>query len=150
MVAFSSLLTAVVAIVGPASVVSAEYLALTNTVSQHGGGQLSPCRNNADFYQIYSWSEQTPSWIGGCKGPGSSIARSNGSNGSRLEGCKAGGYTNGYRVCTTSYGANIHNNKGQHQRCETDSKQMGFCPTGYCINTIKRVLKCQGKWHNDA
>ncbi|KAK0740851.1 hypothetical protein B0T18DRAFT_393593 [Schizothecium vesticola] len=127
MVAFSPLLTAVVAIAGSASVVSAEYLAITNT---------------------------TPSWIGGCKGPGSSIARSNGSNGSRLEGCKAGGYTNGYtngnRVYTTSYGANVHNNKGQHQRCETDKKQMRFFPVGYCINTIQRVLKFQGKWHPDA
>lgn len=151
MVAITSFLTAVVAIAGSAAVVSAEYLAVVKDVSQHSGGPNSPCRNNADFYQIFSWSVQTPSNLGSrCSNPGSSIASSNGSNGSRLEGCQPGGYTNGYRVCITSYGANVHNNRGQHQRCETDNMQISFCPSGNCIDTKRRVLKCLGEWHNDA
>jgi hypothetical protein len=149
MVAFTTLITTVAAIAS--SVVSAEYLAVVQRITQtSSGSQNAICHSNAPFYMIYSWNEQTPSWLGGCKSPGTRIAVSNGKNGSQLEGCQAGGYTNGYRVCITSYGANVHNGRGQHQRCNTDSTSIYWCPAGACPITEERVLKCQGVWHNDA
>lgn len=147
MVAFSSLLAAAVAIAGSALIVSAEYLAVTKFITQVGGGQN--CQDTAPLYQIYSWKDQTPKDIG-CKGVGSSIARSNNAKGTKLDGCNDGGYTNGYRVCLTGYGGNVHNNKGQHQRCLTDNTTVQYCPLGYCISYTKRVLMCDGVWRPNA
>ncbi|KAK1832130.1 hypothetical protein QBC39DRAFT_349466 [Podospora conica] len=66
-----------------------------------------------------------------------------------LEGCQAGNYNNGYRVCLTSYGANVHNNKGQHQRCNTVDRSIGLCPNGWCFDKPRLQLQCQGVWHKD-
>jgi hypothetical protein len=43
------------------------------------------------------------------------------------EGCKDGVFTNGYTVCLTPYGGNVHNGKGKHQRCATDDTLIGIC-----------------------
>lgn len=147
MVAFSSLFAAAVAIAGSASVVSAEYLAVAKLVTQVGNARS--CAEGSPLYQIYSWKDPTPKDIG-CKSAGSSIATSNNANGAQLEGCRDGGYTNGYRVCLTSYGGNVHNNKGQHQRCLKDNKTVQFCPAGYCISYTERVLMCDGVWRPNA
>ncbi|KAL1836087.1 hypothetical protein VTJ49DRAFT_5600 [Mycothermus thermophilus] len=70
-----------------------------------------------------------------------------------MDGCKEGVYDGGYRVCITKYGANIHNDKGQHQRCHTDKTNLSACMYKdfyQCmINKIRR-LTCDGVWHNDA
>jgi hypothetical protein len=42
------------------------------------------------------------------------------------DGCRDGVFTNGYTVCLTPDGGNVHNGKGKHQRCATDDTLIGI------------------------
>ncbi|KAK4461772.1 hypothetical protein QBC42DRAFT_297427 [Cladorrhinum samala] len=147
MVNLTNLLATVLA---STTVVSAEYLAvIEHQMQSWNGGRNAFCQNTAPLFKIESFTSHPGPVGSGCSWKGKHVATSNKKNGSQMEGCK-GGYTGGWSVCITSYGANVHNGKGQHQRCNKDDTQLLACPTPICWNTSTRKLKCQGVWHKDA
>ena len=59
-----------------------------------------------------------------------------------------GDYDNGWSVSETADGGNVHNGKGQHQRCAADDFTLELC-TPLCGDYIERALKCDGVWYDD-
>ncbi|KAK0664610.1 hypothetical protein QBC41DRAFT_340083 [Cercophora samala] len=143
MVSFTSILTTAVVVLS--SVASAEYVAVIESVSQnHPGGQFAICQPQAPVYEIHTFSSHPGPVGSSCSWKGKQVAFSRNKIGCR------GGYNNGWTVCETSYGANVHNGKGKHQRCDRDNAVLKFCTDGLCWHKMRRVLKCQGVWHKDA
>lgn len=129
----------------------AEYLALTETMIQRQAGQMGGgCHDGDPSYDIRSYASHP-------RGTGSECSNKNMGRVVSVQenwfhdyvGCTANsGWKNGYRVCKTRYGVNIHKN-GKHQRCPKDSANLYHCPNVMCWTTTKRIFKCEGVWHND-
>ena len=148
MVAFHRMLLATATILPLAT---AEWLAVIEHASQTqtGAPGHGQCVDLATVFEIYSFPNGQPPAVGaGCGMPGNFVASSNQNGGRQMEGCH-GGYSGGWSVCLTSYGGNVHNGRGQHQRCTTDDSLLQGCPTPICWTTRRRKLTCQGEWHND-
>lgn len=134
---------------GLAAAASAEYLAVIEKNPTFLAG--SPFYNNAQCqdghqtYEIHSFGEHVGQVSSGCSWKGKQISVSH----DGLEGCH-GGYKDGWKVCLTSYGGNVHNGKGQHQRCDSDDSTLLNCPNNMpCWTNMIRKLKCGGTWHDD-
>ncbi|KAK4449591.1 hypothetical protein QBC34DRAFT_462819 [Podospora aff. communis PSN243] len=124
---------------------SAEYLGIVEITGQWYDEQS--CHEQAPIWRIMDYGDKHIDAAGGreCNSRGRLLA----SNTRRLEGCSSG-WNNGYRVCTTSYGANVHKN-GKHQRCIKERTTVYHCLSHVpCWETHRRVMKCEGKWHNDT
>ncbi|KAK4441890.1 hypothetical protein QBC34DRAFT_387844 [Podospora aff. communis PSN243] len=125
--------------------VSAEYLAVIETNPTFQLGQQ--CNPQASTYAITDFGDShAPETGSSCTTKGLVLSTN---SKTRLDGCGSE-YSGGWKVCLTSYGGNVHNGRGQHQRCDRDDSTIFNCPTGlFCWTNRKRVLKCQGKWYND-
>jgi hypothetical protein len=135
-----------------ATLASAEYLAVIEATTQvllgGTGAGAARCQDMAKLYTIQAFDSHPGSVGSGCSWKGRHVATSRGDNGERMEGCH-GGYTNGWGVCTTSYGGNVHNGRGRHQRCNHDSSTLLNCPSPICYQSRIRRLKCDGVWRDD-
>ncbi|KAK4446124.1 hypothetical protein QBC34DRAFT_497070 [Podospora aff. communis PSN243] len=113
------------------------------------------CRKLGKHHQVKGFpnGHAPPAGYGSCYKDWVDLASSNVKMGEVMDGCHEGGYTNGYRVCITSYGGNVHFN-GRHQRCTSDNTLIRHCdPPGFSrcsFDEYYRVLKCDGKWWPDA
>ncbi|KAK3995752.1 hypothetical protein QBC44DRAFT_366135 [Cladorrhinum sp. PSN332] len=149
MVAIANLVITVAATFG--LVASAEYLAVieTNPTFLSGGASIgaATCYPQKSTYTVVDFGNSHAPGVGStCTTKGKQLAF----NGDKLEGCP-GKWSNGYKVCVTSYGGNVHNGKGYHQRCNKDDTTIFNCPSGApCWTNRIRKLKCQGVWHKDA
>ncbi|KAK0671595.1 hypothetical protein QBC41DRAFT_300533 [Cercophora samala] len=127
---------------------SAQLLGVVETVQQSFSGRQ--CYDGFKFYTVEEFPNGHPDRTVGCSPTWRTLAGARHNAGKQMEGCH-GGYTNGYSVCLTSYGGNVHNGRGQHQRCLTDNTTITNCPNaGPCWQTQIRKLRCDGVWHNDA
>ncbi|KFZ17886.1 hypothetical protein V501_01491 [Pseudogymnoascus sp. VKM F-4519 (FW-2642)] len=133
MVSPTTLLTTALTLLATASVTSAEYLAVIRAQSSHANGPY--CSAGAHHYTIESFESHYSGSGNDCEFDGKHVAYSLQQNGAQMEGCH-GGYSNGWGVCTTSYGANVHNGQGKHQRCNTDDTLVSNCPVGYCSRNL--------------
>ena len=134
------------------SLAMADYLALIETVVQRGANQMGgQCHDGDPSYTISSFASH-PGFIGTeCTNRymGRQVAHKPGFGDDPI-GCKSGdGWSDGYRVCKTSYGVNIHKD-GRHQRCPEDNNTLYMCPNVYCWTRSVRKFKCEGVWHRDT
>ncbi|KAK4032385.1 hypothetical protein C8A01DRAFT_20541, partial [Parachaetomium inaequale] len=144
----SALLAAALALARPGS---AELLAVIEKNPTLLSGR--ECYDQAKSYTIESFGDaHAPSVGASCSVKGTVLAASRKDHGTSLEGCNSGDYSDGWRVCLAPYGGNVHNGKGQHQRCLKEETSIFNCApvgAGICYTNMIRVLKCPGEWHND-
>jgi hypothetical protein len=108
-------------------------------------GPFGGCSERARFYSIKSYGDSHQTGTTYCKPRDvEHMAGSATDRGQAL----FGDYDDGWHVAQTGYGGNVHNGKGQHQRCITDRLTIDLC-TLSCGDYIQRSLKCEGVWHND-
>ncbi|RDL38013.1 uncharacterized protein BP5553_05446 [Venustampulla echinocandica] len=122
---------------------------IISAIVTHSQANNRGCTDNADYYQIFSSINQIQGRPG-CSGIDARlVAASQNKRGSQLEGCNWG-YSGHWAVCMTSYGCNVHNGQGQHQRCVPDSTTVMSCPQAGglygCWTYQERVMKCSGVW----
>jgi len=121
-----------------------EFLAVI-VLQTKNWSRLGGCQNNAPYFAIHRF-KQHPTSGKVCGGyMGETIAGSR----TRMGQDEVGAYDHGWSVARTSYGANVHNGKGMHQRCERDDLQIYAC--GFqCYDTLTRTLRCDGVWRFDG
>jgi hypothetical protein len=114
------------------------------TQLHNGSGRL--CTERAGFHSIKNYGEKHQDYVTYCNPSGADthVAGGNTDMGQSL----FGDYTDGWSVSETAYGGNVHNGKGQHQRCAADDFTLELC-TLSCGDYFERVLKCEGVWYDD-
>jgi len=117
-----SLKTLALAALATTASVSAEYLAVIETNPTFQLGQQ--CNPQASTYAITDFGNSHAGETGSsCTTKGTVLSTN---SRTQLEGCH-GAYSGGWSVCLTSYGGNVHNGRGKHQRCDRDETTIFNC-----------------------
>ncbi|KAK4201955.1 hypothetical protein QBC40DRAFT_252683 [Triangularia verruculosa] len=145
--------TLFLSVLGLGAGASAQLLGVVREVHQKYSGGSSGICYGANLYTIQEFPNGFPTGSSGCSTHGMKhLATSQRSSGQQLEGCH-GGYSNGWSVCVTGYGANVYNGRGQHQRCHTvqpGPRTIVNCPTAlYCNSIYHLEMTCDGHWVQD-
>lgn len=104
------------------------------------------CIARAGFYSIKNYGDKHQTEMTSCN-PMDGVIHVAGSDTDMGESL-FGDYDNGWSVSATADGGNVHNGKGQHQRCAADDFTLELC-TPLCGDYIERALKCDGVWYDD-